>query len=102
MQPQLTIIEGPEVGRVFALTNGQTLSIGRGQASDTQINDPRMSRVHCHIQMETERVLLIDRSSSGGTFVAGQQVTDHILQPGDVIQIGDTKIRYEFEGTQNG
>ena len=101
MQQQLTIIEGPEAGRVFALTNGQTLSIGRGQMSDTQVNDPRLSRVHCQVQVESDRVLLTDHGSSGGTFVGGQQITDRVLRPGDVIQMGDTKMRYEIEGIQD-
>ncbi len=100
MQQQLTIIEGPEAGRVFALTNGQTLSIGRGQMSDTQVNDPRLSRVHCQVQVESDRVLLTDHGSSGGTFVGGQQITDRVLRPGDVIQMGDTKMQYEIEGIQ--
>ncbi len=52
MSRQLITVSGPEAGRKFSLEDGQTLVIGRGQASDTQINDPRMSRVHCRVEVD--------------------------------------------------
>ncbi|MDA1051293.1 MAG: FHA domain-containing protein [Planctomycetota bacterium] len=47
MQRQLIVIAGPEAGRTFTLVDGQTLVVGRGEKSDTRINDPRISRIHC-------------------------------------------------------
>lgn len=100
MKYQLSVIAGPESGRHFALEAGQTLKIGRGHASDTQINDPCMSRVHCAVEMASEGVAITDQGSSTGTFVNGKQVEKVMLSPGDVIQVGDSKIRLQVEGAQ--
>ena len=94
MTQKLDVIAGPEAGRSFELSDGQTLKIGRGEASDTKLSDPRMSRVHCVVQMSGGKAKLHDKGSTGGTFVGGQQITEHELKPGDVIQVGDSKLRY--------
>jgi serine/threonine protein kinase len=100
MKRQLVLIAGPETGRVFSLDDGQTIVIGRGQASDTQINDPRMSRVHCQVQVDGGKTLLMDNGSSSGTLVAGEKVTRYELQPGDVFAVGDTQLRYQLDTHQ--
>lgn len=94
MQRQLIIVAGPEKGRTFTLDDGQSLLIGRGQASDTKINDPHMSRVHCRIQVDGGRTILTDDGSSSGTLMGGMRITQQELQPGDMFQIGDTQFRY--------
>lgn len=101
MQRQLIVISGPDKGRTFPLADGQTLTIGRGQASNTQINDPRMSRIHCRITIDGGKALLADAGSTGGTRVGQTQVTDHQLKPGDTFRVGDTEIRYTLSGTQD-
>lgn len=57
MQRQLMINEGPDKGRSFDLVEGETLIVGRGSASDTQINDPQVSRMHCHIYVDSKTQL---------------------------------------------
>ena len=102
MQQQVVVIGGPDTGRIFNLEEGQTLMIGRGQASDTQINDPRMSRIHCHIQIDGGTATIVDASSVGGTVVNGQPIKRHELALGDVIEIGDTKLRFQLPGVDPG
>ena len=41
-------------------------------------------------------LLLSDAGSSSGTLVDGAPIIDRELQPGDVFQIGDTRIRYQL------
>ena len=77
MQRQLIIIAGPDTGRTFPLEDGQTLILGRGQTSDTKINDPRMSRMHCRVQVDGGKTRLIDDGSTSGTFIGETQVKDH-------------------------
>ena len=79
MQRLLVIVAGPDKGRTFVLEDGQTLTLGRGQASDTQINDPRISRVHCRVQVDGDKTRLLDDGSSSGTFLGGAKVTQHEL-----------------------
>ena len=70
---ELVLVSGPDKGRVFRLEEGQTLVIGRGQASDTQINDPSMSRVHCRAMVDNGAVRLVDAGSSTGVIVNGSK-----------------------------
>jgi serine/threonine protein kinase len=97
MTRKLVIVGGPETGRTFALEDGQTLVVGRGQASDTRINDPHMSRVHCRVQVDGGTTLLLD-AGGGGTIVRGEKVDQHQLTPGDEFQVGNTILRYLLEG----
>jgi serine/threonine protein kinase len=101
MQRQLIVISGPEKGRTFFLDDGQTLSIGRGKDSNTQINDPRMSRVHCRVAVDGGKTLLTDAGSTGGTHVGQSQIKEHELKPGDTFRIGDSEIRYILDGASD-
>jgi serine/threonine protein kinase len=94
---KLNLISGPDNGRSFRLAPGETLILGRGSASNTQINDPRVSRIHCRVVVQQDRVVLIDEGGSGGTLVGGVAIDRHVLRPGDVFQIGDTHIFYEAD-----
>jgi serine/threonine protein kinase len=91
---QLYVFAGPDKGRSFPLTPGETLQIGRSQATATKLTDPTVSRVHCEIEYDAEksRALLVSISSSG-TLVNGQSVSQHELDVGDVIKVGNTELR---------
>jgi serine/threonine protein kinase len=101
MQRQLIVISGPDKGRTFPLNDGETLTIGRGQASSTQINDPRMSRVHCRIAVDGGKTLLADAGSTGGTHLGKMQISEQELKPGDIFRVGDTEIRFTLDGVQD-
>ena len=97
MQRTLTIIRGPDQGRSFSLVDGQTLTIGRGKASNTRIQDPRMSRVHCRVVVDGNSAVLYDSGSTGGTHVGSDPISEYVLKPGDVFRVGDTGIRYSTD-----
>jgi serine/threonine protein kinase len=100
MLGQLVVTSGPDEGRVFTLEDGQTLVIGRGQASQTRLRDAKMSRIHCRVEIDGGKVLLSDAGSAAGTLVNGNRVErQRALQPGDVIAIGDTQLRFQLEAT---
>lgn len=101
MKRQLIVISGPDKGRSFPLQDGETFTIGRGQASNTQINDPRMSRVHCRVEVTSANTTLIDAGSTGGTHVGNLQITEHELKPGEVFRLGETEIRFSVDGYQD-
>jgi len=82
MKRQLVVIAGPDQGKISPLEDGQTLVIGRGQASDTRIQDSRMSRIHCRVQVDGGKLLLIDGGSASGTLVDGEPITQRELNPG--------------------
>lgn len=67
-----------------------TVQIGRSSSNDVVLSDPISSRNHCEIRREEDRFVLEDLNSSNGTFVNGNQITQHTLSKGDKIQIGKT------------
>ena len=96
MSHSIEVVQGPDQGRRFSMTDGKKLSIGRGQASDTQLNDPRMSRVHCIVEIVNNSAKLIDNGSTGGTHVGAKQITTHELRPGDIFMVGDSQLQYHL------
>ena len=95
MTPKLVVTAGPDKGRFFNLTAGETLQVGRSQSTATRLTDPTMSRVHCQVEWDGRRAVLIN-TSSGGTLVNGKAVSQHELQAGDVIRMGSTELRFQL------
>ena len=102
MPGHLVVVAGPDQGKVFPMSDDQTRVLGRGQASDTLINDPQMSRVHCRVQSDGGIIRLIDANSTGGTFFRDQKIQDVELPPGSIFRVGNSAIRYEREVAQTG
>ncbi|HLN27925.1 MAG TPA: FHA domain-containing serine/threonine-protein kinase [Gemmataceae bacterium] len=96
MGRQLVVIRGLERGRIMALENAGVLQIGCSQTLDVlcRFRDPAVARVHCEINVDGERVTVIDAATGSGTFLNGARITRQELQPGDVIRIGGTELRY--------
>jgi pSer/pThr/pTyr-binding forkhead associated (FHA) protein len=95
MTKRLVVISGPDQGRSFPLPETDTLMLGRSRATETRLTDPHVSRVHCQVQVEDDRVLVSDFDSVGGTFVNDRRVARQELRHGDVLRIGATELRYE-------
>jgi serine/threonine protein kinase len=93
MPAQLYVSAGPDKGRAFLLVPGETLQVGRSQATITRLSDPTVSRVHCEVEFDGERATIINISTSG-TLVNGHSVSQAVLKPGDVIRVGGTEMRF--------
>jgi pSer/pThr/pTyr-binding forkhead associated (FHA) protein len=95
MSPLLVVIGGPDRGRTFPLVAGQTLQIGRSQATATRLTDPTVSRVHCEVEWDGHQAVVVN-ISTGGTLVNGKTVAQHDLKPGDVIRVGSSDLRFQL------
>jgi S-DNA-T family DNA segregation ATPase FtsK/SpoIIIE len=95
MSRQLRVIGGRDSGRVFTLTEGQPLLLGRDQGTHGRLKDPQVAMLHCEVVLQGEVATLTDRGSSGGTFIGATRVARHALATGEVFRIGDTRIRLE-------
>jgi hypothetical protein len=84
--PALRVTVGQSI-RTFPLTPGTTV-IGRALTSDIVINDPTVSQRHAVIECSERGCFLKDLGSMNGSYVAGQQVKEHWLQPQDRVQFG--------------
>jgi len=71
-----------------------SLTIGRGQDNDIIIDDPVLSRQHARVLTVEKDQIIEDLQSSNGTLVNGRPQVRHILQHGDIIQLGSHHLRY--------
>ncbi len=72
------------------------LVLGRGKDCDVILPDPALSRRHCRIVPDGERVLIEDLASKAGSFLAGHRVSGPMpMLPGECLRIGATEIVLE-------
>ncbi len=84
-----------------ALQMKSTLIIGRDPQADIHLSSPIVSWHHARLERIAQGYRLSDLHSTNGTFVNGTRlVRPHILQQGDVVQIGPFKLVYEATGFQ--
>jgi len=88
-QYQLVMHSGPTPGKVFPL-EGDVITIGREAGNGIIINDAEVSRKHTQFVFQGGKVVVTDLGSTNGTFVNNQRLTgQHILQPGEIISLGE-------------
>jgi pSer/pThr/pTyr-binding forkhead associated (FHA) protein len=88
-QYQLVMHSGPTPGKTFPM-EGDVLTIGREAGNQIVINDAEVSRKHTQFVFQGGKYVVTDLGSTNGTFVNGQRVTgQHVLQPGEVISLGE-------------
>jgi hypothetical protein len=84
------IVEG---NRHFPLDR-PVVNIGRRLDNHIILDDPRVSRTHAQIRIRNGRFEIFDLGSSAGTLVNGQDVRQHMLQTGDVVELAGTRLVY--------
>jgi serine/threonine protein kinase len=93
MPAQLAVTTGPDQGKLFALPSGETMQVGRSQATTIRLTDPAVSRVHFELEIGEDQVILHNISGQG-TLVNGKPAVEQALKTGDVIRIGNSELRF--------
>ena len=93
---RLSVIAGPALARTYAI-GGSGALIGRGEDCAVMLlGDGSVSRRHALIRSDGRQVTVEDAGSTHGTYLAGRRVTAaESIQRGDVIQVGQTLLRFE-------
>lgn len=69
--------------------------IGRAAPAEIVLTGGTVSRRHCRLEAQEDRILLTDLGSTNGTFVDGSRLADSIaLQDGALISVGAHRLRY--------
>jgi diguanylate cyclase (GGDEF)-like protein len=86
----LTLLSGPETGRVISVTN-KGLRFGRTEDCDASFEEASLSRLHARVfRLPGAQFVLNDEGSTNGTFVNGTRATGPVpLHDGDRIQLGN-------------
>lgn len=81
-------------GDRFALTES-IISIGRHPDCNLVLADPNVSRNHAEIRPQGDRYAVVDLGSTNGSRVNGVRVDTQVLEDGDEIMFGNTRMRFE-------
>jgi hypothetical protein len=81
-------------GDRFELTES-IVTIGRHPDSNLVLGDPNVSRNHAEIRPQGDRYIVVDLGSTNGSRINGARIDTQVLQDGDEITFGNTKMRFE-------
>jgi hypothetical protein len=90
--------DGEVAGHYFL--DAERFTIGREPSSDLCIDSDTVSKRHAAVTTTGNDQILQDLDSSNGTLVNGRRVSKHILQHGDVIEIGGCQLKYMNQKAQ--
>jgi len=76
---------------------GEGLTIGRSHDCGIVLDDPNVSRRHAELRPEGEGWAVADLGSTNGITVNGSRVERAVLQPGDEIALGRSRLTFELE-----
>ena len=79
-------------GTVVALP--ERVVLGRHPDCDVVLQDSQVSRRHAEVRLVSGRHMLLDLSSSNGTWIDERPVLQHLLSDGDTFRVGDQLIAY--------
>ncbi len=95
---RLIVVESPtlEIGSERVLDSA-AVTIGRGAQNDLVLDhDDFASARHARFEPRRDGVWVADAGSTNGTYVNGTRLSKpRRLQPGDVIRVGSTDLRYD-------
>ena len=95
---RLVVVKSPDLveGRDFEVDSAQ-LTIGRGGQNDISIrSDEYASARHARFEPRQDGVWVQDLGSTNGTYLNGTRLDrPRRLNPGDVVRVGETDLRYE-------
>jgi hypothetical protein len=74
-----------------------TIVVGRDPSCQLTDLDPLLSRRHAEFVPSSKGVTVRDLKSRNGILVNGDKVPEHVLKPGDVVQLGHLHVRYVEE-----
>jgi hypothetical protein len=92
------------ISRALLIANGKSFVIdrdraviGRSQRCDYVLSDPNVSRRHFELQLRGADWYLVDLDSTNGVTVNGRRVASSRLEPGDVIVVGTSNLKFDLD-----
>ena len=96
---RLVWIQGEGSGQEFPLRNS-ILKLGRSKENDIALDGLMVSRFHAEIRSQDGYFVLRDLDSTNGSYVNDQRIAEHVLEPGDQIQIGENLLVFQWDARQ--
>ncbi|PAU65193.1 FHA domain-containing protein [Pseudomonas indica] len=86
----LQVVEGENQGHKYHITGSMTF--GRSVKCELCFSDPELSRRHAEFYLKGDNLEVKDLASANGIQVNRQKVIAAVLQPGDLVQLGNTRL----------
>lgn len=96
---KLIVYESGKDERTVELSARST-TIGRSHENTIEIDDINSSRRHCEITRRDSTYEVVDLKSRNGTLVNGILVLRKELRPGDCIEVGKTRMYFEYVASE--
>jgi adenylate cyclase len=93
--PRLIIERPGAQPRLYELKDGSTIHIGRAASNDITLPHSSISRSHALLEGKHDIWTIKDQHSANGVLVNGARIERAELKSGDVIGLGDIKLRFE-------
>lgn len=93
--PRLIIERPGAQPRLYELKDGSAIHIGRAASNDITLPHSSISRSHALLEGKHDIWMIKDQHSANGVLVNGFRVEHAELNSGDVIGLGDIKLRFE-------
>ena len=90
---EVVVTSGPSKGRRREV--GVLCGIGTADDNDLPLEDPRVSRHHAVLQLDSHGVVVRDEGSTNGTWLGGARITSAIVPPGTVFRVGRSHLRID-------
>lgn len=101
MSYSLVVLNGAQSGNTLRLDEDPGIvTLGRHISNDLQLDDDRASRMHARLTRRGKRWHLEDCGSLNGTHVNSQPVEQTLLEPGDLIRVGDRIVLFVDDESQ--
>jgi Nif-specific regulatory protein len=102
MRARLIIEEGRGTPAACDLDPDRTITLGRSHENLIVLHDEHASRLHARISCEEGRWVLRDLSTRNGTRLNGVLIgTQAVLTDGQAIGIGDIRLRFTIDASDN-
>lgn len=90
-----TVVSGPRSGERVHLTADQ-FSIGRSQECEISVpHDPKLSRKHARVYWTGDGFRIQSLVDQNPVLIDGRPISDASIGSGTIIQLGETKLRFE-------
>jgi serine/threonine protein kinase len=81
----------------FMLEPGQGIVFGRSLSVEVSIDDLRVSRRHCKLELGDRGLLVTDLQSANGTYLNGKRVLKALVRPHDLLEVGNADLTIEVD-----
>jgi len=89
--------EGERDGEIFYLGD-RAMTFGRFRLATVRLSDARVALLHAHVAAGPKGVVVTDLKSSFGTLINGRPAAQATLASGDLVEIGEAKLRFVHLG----